>query len=131
MGVVLAFPIASQRHVPNDRERVVTSAVIRAADWLGIDDSALAEILTLTRRTMQHLRVGGLHLTENSNGFNRAVNLVAVFSSLHIKFAADREIARSWMRNSNTALHHAPIALMQKPGGLEAVRAYVERASIP
>jgi len=131
MGVVLAFPVASQQHVPNERERVLTSAVIRAADWLGIDDSEVAEILSLTRGAVQQMRVGSLHLTENSNGFNRAVDLVAVFSSLHMKFAADREIARSWMRNSNTALHYAPIALMQKPGGLEAVRAYVERASIP
>lgn len=131
MGVVLAFPGVGKQGDANDRERVLTSAVIRAADWLDVDQDALAKILSLTVQFVQSMRAGDLHLTENSRAFNRAVDFAAIFTSLHMKFAADRSIARSWMRNANTALNDTPLNLMKKPGGGEAVRAYVERAAIP
>ena len=131
MSNVIAFPLASSHNEPAESERVLSKAVVRAAEWLGVNNAVLAEIIDLPATAVNRLHDGRLHIKEDSASFQHAADFVAVFTSLHMKFAADSYIARQWMTNDNTVLYEPPVLRMQRSGGLAAVRAYVETSSIP
>lgn len=129
MGVVIAFPV--RQSDPNEKEIALSKAVVRASDWLDIDQELLSDIIALPPMSIPALFTGDAHLRERTESYQLALDFVAVFNSLHMKFAANRSIARDWMKSQNPLFDQTPISLIRKPDGLSAVKAYVEKAIIP
>lgn len=129
MGVVLEFPF--RQSDPNEKEIALSRAVVRASDWLDIDQEHLSDIIAIPRSSTFAFLRGDTHVREQTESYQLALDFVAIFNSLHMKFAANRSIAREWMKSQNALFDQTPISLIRKPDGLSAVKAYVEKAIIP
>jgi hypothetical protein len=129
MGVVVAFPV--RQIDPNENEIALSKTVVRASEWLDIDQEQLSDIIAIPRTSALAFLSGDTHLREQTESYNLALDFVAIFNSLHMKFAANRSIAREWMKSQNSLFDQKPISLIRKPDGLSAVKAYVEKAIIP
>ena len=105
---------------------VVTKGVIRAAGRLELPNRALATVLGVSEATVSRMSAGAYQLDPASKPFELAVLFLRLFRSLDAIVGGDVAVARAWLRNSNTALGAAPIALIESVAGLVNVVAYLD-----
>jgi len=109
-----------------DRGTVLTKAVVRTADRLGLSARVLAATTGLSEATVSRMKRGRYVLEEGSKPFELAALLVRVFRSLDAIAGGEDEVARSWMKNPNTALGGAPVERIVTVSGLVDVVAYLD-----
>lgn len=109
-----------------DRGTVLTKAVIRAAERLGLSARALAAATGLSEATVSRMRRGRYVLEDGSKPFELAALLVRVFRSLDAIAGGEDEVVRAWMRNPNAALGGAPMERIVTVSGLVDVVAYLD-----
>jgi DNA-binding CsgD family transcriptional regulator len=108
------------------QEEVLSKAVIRAADHLGLTNRLLAEVLGLSEPTVSRLRRGTYRLQRGVKPFELAQLLLRLFRSLDAINGSDDEASRSWLRSDNRALSGRPIDLIRSVTGLIDVAAYLD-----
>jgi DNA-directed RNA polymerase specialized sigma24 family protein len=118
----MALPAAS----PEAQQAVLTTATIRAADFLGLSSGDLARVLGVSPASVTRMRQGSFRLERGSKAFELAQLLVRLFRSLDSIVGGDGESLRSWMTSINTALGHRPMELIQTVRGLVATVDYVD-----
>ena len=111
---------------PAAEPAVVTKAIKRAADRLELPNRVLAAVLGLSEATVSRMGAGNYQLDAGSKPFELAVLFLRLFRSLDGITGGDTAVARSWMRNENTALGAAPITLIDSVQGLVNVVAYLD-----
>ena len=109
-----------------DHNAVLTKAVLRAAERLGLSGRNLAEIVGVSEATVSRLRRGDAMLEAGSKPFELAALLVRVFRSLDAITGGDEAVARVWMTAANTALGAPPLERMATIQGLVDVTAYLD-----
>lgn len=105
---------------------VVTKAVLRAAEHLGLTARLVASVIGVSEATLSRLRKGDLTLESGSKPFELAVLLVRLFRSLDAISGGDDTVSRAWMKNSNLALGGAPAEKIRSVAGLVDVIAYLD-----
>ncbi|GAA4115087.1 antitoxin Xre/MbcA/ParS toxin-binding domain-containing protein [Aminobacter aganoensis] len=105
---------------------VITKATLRAADMLGITAKALASVIGVSEATVSRMRKQEFALEAGSKPFELAVLFVRLFRSLDAIVGGDESVARSWLRNDNTALGATPIEKIVTISGLVDVIAYLD-----
>jgi uncharacterized protein (DUF2384 family) len=110
---------------PQAEAAVVTTAVLRAADRLGLTDAMLARILGVSAATVSRMRNEGRAL-DRGKPFELAVLFVRLYRSLDAIVGGDDAVARQWMVNANTALGARPLDLIVTVIGLANVIAYLD-----
>ena len=105
---------------------VVAKAVTRAADRLELSNRVLAGILGLSEASVSRLGSGAYQLDPDGKPFELAVLFLRLFRSLDGITGGDSAVARAWLRNENSALGAAPMALMGSVAGLVNVVAYLD-----
>ena len=105
---------------------VVTKSVMRAADRLALPNRVLAAVLGVSEATVSRMGAGTYQLAPESKPFELAVLFLRLFRSLDAIVGGDFAVARKWLRNDNTALGAAPIALIESVSGLVNVVAYLD-----
>jgi len=105
---------------------VVTKAVVRAAERLGLSNRVLAAILGLSEATISRMGAGAYQLDAGQKAFELAVLFVRLFRGLDAITGGDATVARAWLRNENTALGAAPLALVTSVSGLVTVVGYLD-----
>ena len=108
------------------QERVLSKAVVRAADHLALSNRLLAEVLGLSEPTISRLRRGRYRLQRRAKPFELAQLLLRLFRSLDAITGGDDEASRSWLRSDNRALAARPIDLIRSIAGLADVAAYLD-----
>ena len=111
---------------PAAKAAVVTKGVMRAADRLALPNRVLAVILGLSEATVSRMGAGSYRLDPGGKPYELAVLFLRLFRSLDAIVGGDPAVARAWLRNSNTALGAAPIALIESVAGLVNVVAYLD-----
>ena len=114
------------RSAPAARAAVVTRGVMRAADRLALPNRAVAAILGLSEATVSRMGAGSYQLDPATKPYELAVLFLRLFRSLDAIVGGDAAVAQSWLRNANTALGAAPIALIESVAGLVNVVAYLD-----
>ncbi len=106
----------------------LSKAVVRAADFLGLNQAALADVLGVSRPTASRL-VGGLYQLEQGRAkeWELALLFVRVFRSLDA-IVGHGDSARSWMKGENVALGGRPIDLIRSAEGLVRTIHYLDAA---
>jgi DNA-binding XRE family transcriptional regulator len=106
----------------------LSKAVVRAAEFLGINQAALAETLGLSRSTTSRL-VGGTYVLDpgRKKEWELAVLFVRVFRSLDA-VVGHGEQARAWMSGINNALGGRPVDLVRSAEGLVRTVQYLDAA---
>ena len=109
-----------------ERAAVVTKAVVRASDRLGISAKALARTIGLSEATVSRMRSGDYLLDAKGKPFELSLLLVRLFRSLDAITGGDESTARAWLSNRNAVLGDAPISRIQTIAGLSDVIAYLD-----
>jgi transcriptional regulator with XRE-family HTH domain len=106
----------------------LSKAVVRAADLLGLSQSALAEVLGLSRATVSRLVAGAYVLDPGRRKeWELALLFVRVFRSLDA-VAGHGPPAREWMAGHNLALGARPADLVRSAEGLVRTLQYLDAA---
>lgn len=115
-----------------DRTAVLTKAMLRAADGLGLSGRQLAEIVGVSEATVSRLKRGEARIEAGSKPFELSALLVRAFRSLDAITGGDEAVARLWMKARNSALGARPVERMATIQGLVDVTTYLDarRASV-
>jgi hypothetical protein len=116
---------------PVAQGRVVTKAVIAAADHLGLNAARLADVLGVSAPTVSRMKRQDFVLEQGSKSFELAVLLIRVFRSLDAIVGGDEAVARTWLRNHNDALMAVPAEKITQITGLLDVLAYLDARRAP
>lgn len=114
-----------ERATADDKARVVTTAVLRAAEALHISKTVLGRVLGLSPASVTRLASGG-ELRPGSKAYELALLLLRVYRSLDAIMGGDRSLAREWLASHNRALDGRPIERITTITGLSEVAAHVD-----
>jgi transcriptional regulator with XRE-family HTH domain len=104
----------------------VTKAEVRAADFLGLSQAALADVLGVSAATASRLIAGSYGLQPGrKREWEFALLFIRLFRSLDAIVGTDRD-ARTWLRGENLALGGRPLELIRGAEGLVRVLHYLD-----
>ncbi|MEW9808069.1 antitoxin Xre/MbcA/ParS toxin-binding domain-containing protein [Mesorhizobium marinum] len=106
--------------------KVLTEAVLRAADRLGVSARALSAVLGVSEATVSRMRRKDFSLERGSKPFELGVLFVRLFRSLDAIVGGDEAVARAWIKNPNSALESRPLEKIMTITGLIDVIAYLD-----
>jgi transcriptional regulator with XRE-family HTH domain len=112
-------------------DAVLTKALLRAADLLGLSGSALARVLGVSEASISRLASGARTISPDTKEGELALLLVRLYRSLDTLVGADEKMRRAWMGGTSTALNGRPIDLIIRAEGLVAVVAYLDSMRAP
>jgi transcriptional regulator with XRE-family HTH domain len=108
-----------------NQAKVLSKAVVRAAEHLGITRSQLASILGVSAATLSRLHSGTYLLDARRKEWELALLFVRAFRSLD-SIVGDAETARQWLSNENSALNARRVELLSQTEGLVRVVQYLD-----
>lgn len=114
-----------------EKARVLTKAVVRAGDALGLTSAELASIIGVSPATMSRMRKGDYVLGMKDKSYELAALLVRFFRSLDAIAGGDNAVRTAWLRGENAALGGAPADLIQTVSGLTNGLAYLDARRAP
>ncbi len=117
---------AKAENIPAREAAVLTEAVIRAADQLGVSARSLSSVLGVSEATVSRMRRKDFLLERGTKPFELGVLFVRLFRSLDAIVGGDQTVARSWIRNANTALDGRPLEKIATISGLIDAIAYLD-----
>lgn len=108
------------------RPAVLTQAVLRAAEILGLTQAALAGVLGVSPATITRMGQHDYELREGGKEWQLAALLVRLYRGLDAIMAADEGALRSWMNNQNNELLAVPAHHIRTVQGLVDTVEYVD-----
>lgn len=114
-----------------DKAQVLTKAVVRAGDALGLKSAEVAAIIGVSPATMSRMRKGEYLLEPKDKPYELAALLVRFFRSLDAIAGGDNAVRTAWLRGENAALGGAPADLIQTVTGLTNGLAYLDARRAP
>ncbi len=114
-----------------ERARVMTMAVVRAAEKLGLSGKDMALILGVSEPTVSRMRKDEFRLEEGTKPFELGALFVRLFRSLDAITGGDSKVAHAWLRNDNRALGGRPLDQIKTIAGLTHGLAYLDSRRAP
>ena len=119
--------LSSSRLLP-DPGATLSRATVRAARYLAVAQSELAEVIGVSSATLSRLANGRKTLEAGSKPWQLAALFVRLFRSLDAIVGSDDAAARAWLRSDNSALGGVPLTLIRDPAGLVRTVDYLDAA---
>lgn len=107
-------------------EVVLSKAVLRAGDMLGLNGKQLAEVLGVSTSSITRMSSGDYVLAEKSKEWELGLLFVRLYRSIDAMVAGDEHSRLAWMSNPNTDLHGVPSTLINTVQGLVQTVEYVD-----
>ncbi len=123
-----AASVSPSRPSAADRAAVVTKAVARTANLLGMTNASLARTIGVSEATASRLRAGNYALEPATKPYELALLLIRLFRGLDAVMGSEAPSVTSWMEVPNRALNGVPRELVQTVTGLVAAVDYVDAA---
>lgn len=105
---------------------VLTKAVVRAAERLGLSQRDLAAVIGVSAATVSRMRAGRYSLSPQDKSWELAALLVRLFRALDSLTGGDEAAAEAWLKCENRHLHAVPAELIRQVQGLVETLAYVD-----
>ncbi|WP_165214502.1 antitoxin Xre/MbcA/ParS toxin-binding domain-containing protein [Affinirhizobium pseudoryzae] len=105
---------------------LVSKAVVRAAERLGLSGKGLGSILGLSEASVSRLKRSELQLSPMEKSFELALLFIRLFRALDAITGGDEAVAKAWLRNENTALGGIPLDKIMTISGLIDVLTYLD-----
>lgn len=121
------MPRTAARPQPQPRQ-VLTSAVLRAATLLGLNQARVADILGLSAATISRMANGTYALDADKKEWELAALFVRLFRSLDSLVGSNDEAARAWLNGDNRGLGGKPVNLIRSAEGLVRAVHYLDAA---
>ena len=112
-------------------DAVLTKALLRATELLGLSSAVLARVLGVSEASVSRLTSGARTVDPQSKEGELALLLVRVYRSLDALVGTDASQRKAWMQSHNRALSARPIELIQRAEGLAAVVSYLDAMRAP
>ena len=112
--------------IRHEDQAILTKAVLRAADKLGVRASVLAPVLGVSEATVSRMKSGDYRLESDTKPFELGVMFVRLFRSLDAITGGDEAVARAWLANPNSALDGKPVEKIRTVTGFVDVIAYLD-----
>jgi plasmid maintenance system antidote protein VapI len=124
-------PAASRPVAGPEPGAILTKAVLRATNLLGLSSAALARVLGVSEASVSRLATGARTIDPKSKEGELALILVRVYRSLDALVGTDDAQRKAWMGGYNRALNGRPRELVQRADGLVAVVSYLDAMRAP
>lgn len=111
-----------------DPGRVLSGAVLRAAELLGLNQSNVAEVLGMSPPMVSRMASGAYVLDQRKKEWELAALFVRLFRSLDALVGSNDGAARDWLRGENRALGGRPVSLIRTTEGLVRAVHYLDAA---
>ena len=111
---------------PAIEAEVLSKAVVRAADLLGLTRSELAQVLGLSEAAVNRLYRREIRLQPEQKEFELALHLVRLFRALDSILGGDEKAMQAWMRAPNRGLGGIPAEMITSTRGLADVLNYLD-----
>ena len=105
---------------------VLTKAVLRASDRLGMNAKQLARAVGLSEPTISRMKRGDFTLDENSKQFELAALLVRAYRSLDAISGGEGNVIKAWLKAPNSVLGGIPADKIITISGLIDVITYLD-----
>ena len=105
---------------------VVSKAVLRSAERLGVSNRLLGRIIGLSEASISRMARGQFSLEPDNKSYELSLLFIRLFRSLDSIVGGDETTARAWLRNENLLLGDRPIAMIETVSGLVNVLAYLD-----
>lgn len=125
-GLAMTEHLTAGSGLSQQRQRVLTSAVLKAADIMGLRQAMLAQTIGVSEATISRMKRGRYWIREASKEWELAALLVRLFRSLDAIVGGDEQSLRSWLKGYNTALKGVPVDLITSVSGLAKTVDYVD-----
>jgi len=122
----MSRPTTLHHGAPSREAAVLTKAVVRAAQILGLSQRELGQILGLSPASVSRMHGGKLHLGPETKEGELALLLLRVFRSLDALVGGETESLRAWLRADNLHLAGVPLERMKTIQGLVDVAVYLD-----
>lgn len=109
-----------------DSEQILTQAVLRAGELLGLSAGLLARVIGVSEASVSRMAAGTRRINPSSKEGELALMLVRAYRSLDALVGADDVQRRAWMTGHNEGLGGTPVQLIQRADGLVAVVSYLD-----
>lgn len=121
------MPLAQQINPISERSRVLSTAVVEAAQRLGLRSTELNTIIGTSQPSASRLLNGKFFITEGSKTWELAAHLVRLYRSLSSLVGGNDELARSWLKSANQAFDdRPPLEVVKRIDGLLHVCVYLD-----
>lgn len=114
------------QNAAHQEDVVLTKALKNAADYWGINNKHLGEVIGLSEATISRLKNGQYFLDHHSKQWQLAVIFLRIFRGLDSYMGGNVENENRWLRANNIALGGSPLDLMRNVEGLTNVVQYVD-----
>jgi hypothetical protein len=119
--------LAQQLNPVSERSRVLSTAVVEAAQRLGLRSTELNTIIGTSQPSASRLLNGKFFIAEGSKTWELAAHLVRLYRSLSSLVGGNDELARSWLKSANHAFDdRPPLEVVKRIDGLLNVCAYLD-----
>jgi putative toxin-antitoxin system antitoxin component (TIGR02293 family) len=119
--------IAAKASQPATDSRIVTGALLKAADLLELTQAQVGEMVGVSASTVSRMKDRRAHLEAGSKPFQLATLFLRAWRSLDAIVGSNDTTARQWLRSPNAGLNEArPIDLLGRPEGLVRVCDYLD-----
>ncbi len=108
------------------RAAVLTKALLRAGERLGLKQSEIGRIVGLSAASVSRMRRQDRWLEASSKSWELAALLVRLYRSLDAIMGGDLEAARAWLRTPNRDLGGIPLEQLDSIQGLVGVVGYLD-----
>lgn len=113
------------------QDRVLAKATWRAAEFLGLKGSELAEVIGVSESVVSRIRNGERGIGPDTKEGQLAMLLIRVFRSLDALVGNSERHRRLWLNSHNQALNGVPCQLLRQPAGLVNVLQYLDAHRAP
>jgi len=105
---------------------VLSKALFRAAEALGLRQANLAEVVGKSESFISRMRSGECRFAPGSKEWELAALFIRLYRGLDAITAGDEKSAQAWMRNHNKDLNGTPAELIRRVTGLVDTVTYVD-----
>jgi hypothetical protein len=116
---------------PAEQARVLTRAVLVAAELLGLSRATLARVLGVSEAGVSRLGSGARRIDPASKEGELALLLVRLYRSLDALVGNDAAQRRAWLASHNRGVNGVPCELLTRAEGLAGVVAYLDGMRAP
>ncbi len=109
-----------------DPAAVLSRALLRAADLLGLTGQTMARVVGVSAASWSRLAAGQRTVDPDSKEGELALLFLRLYRSLDALVGGDAEKARAWLRAPNAHLSAVPLECIQSVAGLVRVDEYLD-----
>lgn len=108
------------------KEKVLTKAVLKSADLLGVSRKDLSEIIGISEATISRMHQGQSQISLKTKEGEAATQFVRIYRSLDSMFGGKSDLCSQWLKANNHHLGGVPLHLTKKIQGLIHVAGYLD-----